>query len=340
MMANFKRFGFVIVLCAVAICSVTIAFLAGSGRLTTVRSTAQESIALSSGVLTNAQAERAAKPKRAAQLKSLVNRSLGGSAETVDSALRARVNRVLEELSLPDASVGTSTAVIQGTPARSEFAKGSLKKLRDEPDFGEIQATVAASGRYDQMLQLLYRIASEPWLHRIDMIRFDPKSSNERVGMTVRLTAMFIVGAQPSAELQREGDPVVGFAPYQALASSNPYFIPSVKPAAIVVATSPATIAPIAVLPQDGNGAQTPTVVNSGFPYSTWKLTGVVRGPTGDEAFLRCADGSALQLLPGQTVGELVFRGVAYDLAEFESSGGRVRVRIGDNLAQRSPIGQ
>ena len=239
-----------------------------------------------------------------------------------------------------DASVGTSAAVIQGTPARGEFAKGSLKKLREEPDFGEIQATVAASGRYDQMLQLLYRLASEPWLHRIDMIRFDPKSSGDRVGLTVRLTTMFIVGSQQSAELMRGGDPVVGFAPYAALAGSNPFLIPMPPPIVVAKNGAAPTVPPIpATNPLTADvAAATPT--NSGFPYGTWKLTGVVRGPTGDEAFLRCADGSALQLAPGQAVGDLVFKSVEYDLAEFESSGVRVRVRIGDNLSQRSPIGQ
>ncbi len=334
-----KRMRFELVLAAIALVATVLSFLAASGRLTTTRSSTEDSIAISNGVLASARAERAAKPKRVAQLKSFVDHSLGGTAETADSALRARVNRVLEELSLPDASVGTSAAVIQGTPARAEFARGSLKKLRDEPDFGEIQATVAASGRYDQMLRLLYRIATEPWLHRIDMVRFDPKSGGERVSMSVRLTALFIVGGQASVELQREGDPVVGFAPYLALAASNPYFIPSGAPV-VAVSQNQTPIAMTTPVPAEAVAVVPPEIINSGFPYSTWMLTGVIRGPTGDEAFLRCVDGSAMQLVPGQAVGELVFRGVTFDLAEFESSGGRVRVRIGDNLAQRSPIGQ
>ena len=339
-MSTLKRFRFTLVLGSIAIIASLLGFLGGSGRASSVRLTAQDSIAVSEGVLANLRAERIAKPKRALELKSLGDRSLGGSSELVDSALRARMNRVLEELSLSDASVGTSAAVIQGTPARGEFAKGSLKKLREEPDFGEIQATVAASGRYDQMLQLLYRLASEPWLHRIDMIRFDPKSSGDRVGLTVRLTTMFIVGSQQSAELMRDGDPVVGFAPYAALAGSNPFLIPMPPPIVVAKNGVAPTVPPTPATNPLTADVAAATTTNSGFPYGTWKLTGVVRGPTGDEAFLRCADGSALQLAPGQAVGDLVFRSVEYDLAEFESSGVRVRVRIGDNLSQRSPIGQ
>ena len=325
---------------AAFVLAMTLGFLSGSGRLTSARAGIEESIAISTGVLASAELERSAKPKRAARFQSLVEHSLGSTAETADSALRARVNRVLEELSLPDASVGTSAAVIQGTPARAEFAKGGLKKLRDEPDFGEIQATVAASGRYDQMLQLLYRLASEPWLHRIDMVRFDPKSGGERIGMSVRLTALYIIGVHSTVEMQREGDPVVGFAPYRSLAAANPYFIPPPAPRVIAVPATGPSVAPVAPEPVDGSAVSVPGAVNSGFPYSAWRLTGAVRGPTGDEAFLRCADGSVLQLSSGQAVGELVFRKVTFDVAEFEGSGGRVHVRIGDNLAQRSPIGQ
>lgn len=310
-------------------------YLLGERRLSEDRAAALRDIDTYTNVLQTARARREERPKLDARLQEAVDRTLGGSIETVDSAVRKRLNRACEELGMTEFSVTTGATVARGTPARKEFNRPDERRLRDEPDFVEVQATVSASGSAQQIYGLIFRIGVEPWEKRIESIRLDPSSDGERIRAIVKLATGFIPGNSPKVELALSPEALAGATRYAALFASNPFRIPP-PPA---VATNPPTT--VATAPSGDGSTTAPglpvAIPASPFPYGEWLLTGVVEGPAGAEAWLRhLTTGAQLTVLPGTAVGELVFRAVEYDFAVFEGPSGACRVQVGNNLTQRS----
>ena len=181
-------------------------YLASSGRLSSVRSKELAAIDVYTSFLERVRAERQRRPAIDARLRSVADRSLGPSAESVDSGLRGRLNRIGEELQLADLAVSTEAEKERvPTPARSEFQPAE-RKLRDEPDFIEVRGMISGEGTLDQAIRLIHRLDVEPWIKHLDVIRLDPSKSGERVRVLVRLTTLFIEGMNgkavpaPSAE--------------------------------------------------------------------------------------------------------------------------------------------
>lgn len=307
-------------------------YLVGERRMTADRSAALADIDTYTSVLLTARTRREDRPKLDARLQSVVDRTLGGSLETVDSEVRRRLNRVCEELGMTSFSVTTGATTARGTPARKEFNRPSDRALRDEPDFVEVQATVNASGSVKQIYGLLFRIAAEPWDKRVESIRLDPNPSGEEVRAVIRLGTMFLPGRSGERELVLDPDALASVSRYAALLDSNPFRIPPPPTAP----TNPSTT--VAGTTPNGAGVTPPaTDIATGFPYGEWQLTGLVEGPAGAEAWLRhLTTGAQLTVLPGTQVGELVFRKVEYDFAVFDGPTGPCRIQVGDNLTQRS----
>ena len=96
-------------------------------------------------------------PRIKTQIDSFVNRTLGGDLESVDHHLRARLNRIAEQLELTDIVVGTGRAVSRQTPAKRKFSRRD-SELRDEIDFVELSSWISVSGTLAQALNLADRI--------------------------------------------------------------------------------------------------------------------------------------------------------------------------------------
>ena len=117
-------------------------------------------------------------------------------------------------------------------------------------------------------------------------------------------------GVEPDGELI-ESDPYWPFERYGDLVASNPFLTPKkgVKPAP-----------PTAV----------PTPVD---PRSTWKLTSIIDGPDGVEAwFSNIATQETAILKPGESLVGCVLEGADLDIARFRSNTETFRILIGFTL--------
>ena len=176
-------------------------------------------------------------------------------------------------------------------------------------------------------------------MKRIESMRLTPNTDGQVVRVTLRLTTPFMPGMPAKVPLKSDPARLELASRYASLFSSNPFRIPPppvvVTPPAAIVQSGAAPVPP----PQAATpGAQVPAAPG-GFPYGEWQITGVVEGPQGAEAWLRhLPSGATLALLPGNAVGELVFRRVEYDFAVFDSPSGACRIQVGTNLTQRGAI--
>jgi len=320
----------------------TLGWLVHSGRVTSLsgfdRAAVNADIERSSDFLRSVRAQREKRGELDKRLAAAVNRTLGERTDAVDTALRARLNRIAEETGVRDLMVATNAAVERKSPARQEMVRlGLTRAQRDEPDFVELRATLAGEGAADQVLRLVHRIAVDPMLKRVEALRLDPVKDGSRVRVTIRLSTAFVPGREPaSLPGAPSAEAIASFSRYASLAARNPFRVPApTAGAAQVAAASPApaaageaTAAPAAAAPADvGIGP---------FPYGQWLLTGVVDGPAGTEAYFRnAATGDSRVLRVNESIAEFAFVGLDADAARIAAGGATYRVRVGDSLEAR-----
>ena len=320
----------------------TLGWLVHSGRVTSLsgfdRAAVNADIERSTDFLRSVRAEREKRAELDKRLAAAVNRTLGERTDAVDTALRARLNRIAEETGVRDLMVATNAAVERKSPARQEMVRlGLTRAQRDEPDFVELRATLAGEGAADQVLRLVHRIAVDPMLKRVEALRLDPVKDGSRIRVTIRLSTVFVPGSEPAAlPGAPSAEAIASFSKYASLAARNPFRVPApTAGAAQVAAASPApaagseaTAAPAAAAPADvGVGP---------FPYGQWLLTGVVDGPAGTEAYFRnAATGEARVLRVNESIAEFAFVGLDADAARIAAGGATYKVRVGDSLEAR-----
>jgi hypothetical protein len=311
-------------------------YVSGSGRFSADRAKAIKDESTYRAALVEIRDERARRGKLDAQLQSFVDRTLGGTAETCDAQLRSRLNRLGEEVGLRDLRVTTGSAASRTSPAKAEFGRsGRDRALRDEVDFIELDASIGGEGSLEQVLRLVHRIEVEPWIKRIDGVKLDAVGEGERVKLSLRLTTLFLPGLDRKLELKVADSELAGFARVASLVDANPFRVPK-PPAVTAVAavdppSNPPTVAPVT----DPAATEAPP---TGFPYDQWLLTGLVSGPTGQEAWLRnSSDNRSAILQPGQSMGGITFLGFTADIADFVAGESKFRVQVGTSLGSRLP---
>ncbi len=254
------------------------------------------------------------RPAVEARLRGYAARTLGRELETADHELRSRLNRVGEDLGLEALSVSTGRARNLESPARSVFRGG----LREEIDAVEMEASIAGQGSLEQVLRLVHRVQSLPWLKRVDEVRLQPRDQGRRFAVTVRMRTLFLPGHAPDAVAEPLDDPA-SFAPYQALLARSPFEVPA-KPA------------PPPAPPAPGDAGK------PSFPYSRWVLTGVAEGPGGAEVWLRDTEsGETRSVAVGSGFHELVLVSARGEACVFRSGDAAFTVTVGDRLPVPAP---
>lgn len=302
------------------------AHIAGSGRLGGSYGDLQREAGELRARIASARGRIKEKSAHDRQLQALVNRTLGDEYQKVDSELRSRLNRIKEELKLPEKSfsVNTGEPTPRLSPRRSALNGAGRSKLRAEPDFSEVTATVAGEGSLEQALRLVHRIQQEPWLKRIDSLNFDPVKDGERQKVTIKLTTLFIPGMKPAPEATFPAYDPETFQAFATYVETNPFRVPA-PPAA-----APPPVAAVAAAP----AAPTPA---AGFPWHEWAVTIVAAGPTGDEVSLRnVVSGEVRRLVPGEKIGDALLLATNGDAAEFQISDERFFVSVGAVLSDRT----
>jgi hypothetical protein len=308
-------------------------YVKGSGRFSEERAKAVRDESTYRAALLEIRDERTKRPKLDAGIRSFVDRTLGDTAEACDAQLRSRLNRLGEEVGLRDLRVTTGSASTRTSPAKADFGRsGRDRGLRDETDFVELDATLTGEGSLEQVLKAIHRIDIDPWIKRIDAIRLDGLREGERIKLSLQLTTLFLPGLERAVDLKVADSDLGGFVRYRGFVEANPFRVPAPP----VVAKSPPAAAPAPGPAAPAPESAPPPVV--GFPYDQWQLTGLVSGPTGQEAFLRnTADQRSATLIPGQSLGDVTFLGFTADLAEFAAGESRFRVQVGSSLSSRLP---
>jgi hypothetical protein len=271
-------------------------------------------------------------PRLAQKLRSVTDRTLGGSTETVDAELRERLNRIVEAVNLDGGTVGTESASRRASPARAAFPKrGSWKTLRDEVDFIELGGWISGEGTFRQAVEIVDRIDAEPWIKRITQVRLDPKGNGERFAIRVRLATLFLPGGATEAVAETSYDQQ-RLTELATLVAANPFRIPSPpapKPPAVASNPTPTPVSP----------------PPPRFPWGQWSLTGIADGPEGSEAWLlNRQSGESKRLAVGHRIGPAAagaeMLAANGQWAEFRLGDQRFRVLVGTNLNDRTPVNE
>jgi hypothetical protein len=258
------------------------------------------------------------------RLDSIVERTLGGEREVVDHELRTRLNRLVEATGLAAGNVNTGKVTRRDSPAKIKYSR--MRDLKDRIDFVEIEATVSGSGTLKQAVELLDRIDAESWVHRVDLVRLDPKDNGELCAITVRLRTFFVPGRAPS-EL--------------------PMFREDFNPASVDRSARLVSMNPFRVPPPDAPSLPKPVRVTSAgptapppFPYDAWTLTGIAQvGATGVEAWIhQTQTGERKRLSMGERLNDMQFEGRSGSHAAFSLNGEWFEVEVGRGLNQREAI--
>jgi hypothetical protein len=324
------RFGAVTIIAGLAL---AVGYKALASRYLQPRATLLAQVEIAQATLDKQREAREDMPRVATELNAIVDRTLGGDVETVDHRLRTRLSRLAEGVGFDGPPVSTGAATRRLSPARTAFKS---RELRDEFDFIELPGFVNGQGTFEQALALVASIEAEPWIKRIDELKFDPADNGSRFDVSIRLTTLFLPGRTPGTS----GTPVsaavaaplpgvvVSTDQYPTFAALNPFRIPPAPPQA---APAPAGVPP------------DPVGEPEGLKYQHWRLTGVAHSPAGPEVWLlntQTRDPRGRRLLLGQSIHDMELIAVGVDRAEFRLGDERFAVEIGRNLADRQARGQ
>ncbi|MCA9285941.1 MAG: hypothetical protein KDA22_12030 [Phycisphaerales bacterium] len=303
------------------------AWLWASGRLSVERQAMLEEESKARSLLLTVREQRERRPALDARIDAVVQRTLGGDLTTVDSTLRARLNRLGETERVKDLIVSTAGNAARESPAKTLFSRAvDQRALRSEIDFVELAGVISGEATLNQALRLVSRIEAEPWLKRIDEVRLDASRDGNRVRFTVRVTTLFLPGRVAE-------EPVLGsdWTPKRlgealALLETNPFALPPKPEAPVAVAVS---------------SDPPPAPTTAPFPYEEWLVTAIVDGPTGPEVWLRNGrTGATRTLSTGQAIEQARLVAVNAGRAEFALGSDRFAVELGRSLGDRVPVGQ
>lgn len=255
------------------------------------------------------------------RLQEYTDRTLGGDIETVDHRLRTRLSRIAEQIELQSISVTTSSPRALGSPARGMFRGGGMRELRDELDFIEVPGSITAVGTLVQVVELIDRIHTEPWLKQVYEVNLDPRDNGRWFSVRLRLRTVFLPGRPPDA---------VPNSPYEpdrlqrlaSMTNMNPFQLPP---------------APEPEPEQETRVAERPPPLP--FPFEQWVLTGVAEGTRGTEAWLRNhRTGDSKRIEAGEGLADYVLVAVRGEYAEFERDDERFLIAVGATLNDRMPL--
>ncbi len=269
------------------------------------------------------------------KLRDAAKGTLGRKTDVVEHKFLAGLTALGERggLSGVVASAGQPKGVL--SPLTASNVRGvptALKRaLRARPDFEVVHGQLKGKGTLEQSLRTLASLQAQAWVHRVDGFSLRPIGKEDQFDLSVSVVTMLL----PDLASDDENPAPIGeVSPaaeelWRAIASKNVFREP--KPPAqpkseVVVAKAGDPAPPLARPPS----------------YDDWKLTGVVQGRGGVEAFLvNMKSGEKLTLQVGGRVLEAVLTGSGArgESAVFEIAGQRFEVSNGQLLSARRPVG-
>jgi hypothetical protein len=286
----------------------------GEDRVAVVRS-----IQTYRNFLGEVRAQRERRDALDGELADSLDRTLGSKMENVDSTVRVRLANMARECGLQDLSVSIMRSVVLESPAKRSFRRSGIQRaFREEPDFVEVGASMNAIGSIDEVVNFLHRLDAAPWLKRVGLVRIDPEGKQGKLRLVVQLSTIFVPGLEP-AQTPLEPDPRWSLQRYSRLVASNPFALP-IKPEPVLATNSPEPPPP------------------SGNPRANWRLTGIVEGPDGIEAWLmNLPRQDPVEIRLGEHFDLFTLSGVQGDIATFTVGDETFRILVGSTLDRPLP---
>lgn len=259
--------------------------------------------------------------------------TLGHKEDQVVDSFRNGLAKIAEDCGLRAVSINTNAPKPVSNPLeRSPKAPTTLKReLRKQPDFSVIGGTIEGVGSLEQVLKTLATVQSQPWVHRIGGFSMAVEGK-ERDKLKLRMEVSTLLLPSDLAP-KKEGDvtpvpaSVASESVWRSIAAKNPFRDP---PAA------PNSAKPTAVAQ---NPAPQPPAPPAPAPYADWKLTSVVSGRGGVEAWLINTKTNERQILKvGGRLIDAIFSEGAGERAVFEIGGQKFEVLNGQTFASRRPV--
>lgn len=269
-------------------------------------------------------------------IKPLIARTLGPSAQSAEAALRSRLNALSRQAGLPGTSVESRVAqratINPASDARlSAYRRPDARgRLRSTPEaaFVTMTATLRGEGPTEKVLDALALLESQDWLHRVTAVSIEPTSKSEgrMANYSFEIQTLFVPEASPE-----NGPDLVAVAPsrqtlVEAIAGRS-LFTPPPPPQPVVEEKPQPQPKPVVQRPPDPPPPP---------PYDRWFVAFLRDGSNGQQITIRRTDSGLSQVLAvGESFHDMTFTGYDRLDALFEIDGTTYRIGVGQNLATR-----
>jgi hypothetical protein len=279
--------------------------------------------------------------------QALAARTLAAEPDVAVARLRDGLSRVGETAGMVNIAVTHGRPIGVTNPlTQARGVNSKLKSaLRKEKDFEVLRASLVGRGSLDQVLTCLSLAQSQAWIHRVEGFELKPAAGGKSEGrydlrvdvVTLLAPAMLARGkdgkrVEPEVTLATARSGLE--ATWRAIVEKNPFRRPPDQATESAIASSN----PVEVVPPSAS-TQTPPDVQAFAPYEDWRLTGVVVGSRGPEAFfMNVRTQERVTLLKGAKLLDVSFVDGSGERAIVELGGERFGLLNGQALSARHPL--
>ncbi len=258
--------------------------------------------------------------------------TLGKKEDQVVDRFRNGLSRIAETSGLSEIQINSGTPKVLANPVSglSKLQSGLRRSLKKTPDFAVINGKLDAVGSWPQVLRAVALLQSQPWIHRLEAFSIESMGKDrDRFKFSVEVATAFA----PDLVGGKDVDPAQAAIPVEmdqvmrTIAARNPFKGPA--PAAPVVAVNTNPIPPPQPVP-----APPPLPL-----YNDWRLTSVVSGRNGVEAWLvnmKTNEGQTLRA--GGKLLDVEFVEGQGERAVFLIGGEKFELYNGETFASRRPV--
>jgi hypothetical protein len=273
------------------------------------------------------------------ELRAAGERTLGAAEDVVNDRFRTGLYDIASKSGLIGVEVNARPPLKVLNPAGT--AKGGVGKLdrelsdalKKQPDFYAIDGDLKGNGTLDQVLRTMAAVRAQPWAHRIGRFEIKPTGrERDRFELNLGVATVFASDLAPkeAKEPVRVALADAAAAAWQTVVAKNMFREPPPPPPPPPQPETKVVVAPPGPLPPPPPPPP---------PYGDWKLSGVVQGHAGVEAFLvNGKTGEHKSVAVGATVLDAKFVGGEGERAIFEIGGNRFEVSNGQTLAERRAV--
>jgi hypothetical protein len=269
--------------------------------------------------------------KRAKQIGAT---TLAVKQDTLEHRFRSGLSRIGEQEGLAGVVVDDGTPTDQLNPLLNVKGVPTTMKssLRKSPDFQLVRGSLKGTGTLEQVLKAVAVVQAQPWVHRVEGFSIRPQGQG-REKFELRLDVATVFAPELVGKTEPEAPQVASVGPaaepmWRAVVAKNVFKKPSPAdgPRPVEVAHAPAGDAPAPAQPQVF------------APYEDWKLTGIMSGGRGTEAFFtNVKTGAKVTVERGGQVLDAVLIDGSGEQVVVEIGGKRFVLLNGQTLAARRP---